>query len=331
MASQYPLFTPVQYKGESTYGTSSSPDTAIGSVQNITPTNANNFTYVRANSRKVQKAVYGTYTTGLSGNYLLHDFTFLRHFVGVYDTGAAGTEADPYTLTIGDNSSLVNSAGVQAFSLEVANTIEDTKTVYLGCLGNDFNISGSQGQVLTVGFNIIAQKPVDSSTATSYTEPTTSPWIFSQAVFKHGATPSAVAEVESFNINYNNNLIQHWAAGNGRFMKLPLLGQLDITWTLTLRATSAYYRTLRDNFYGASNTPIAPSSSATAVETSEFKIELSEGTTRSADIYLEKSVIENISSDISITGDNIVAFNISGRSFNAKDDILIRWWNGGRS
>lgn len=330
MTSQYPLFTPVQYAGESTYGTSGTPDTAVGSIQSITPTNANNFTYIRANNRAVQKAVYGQYTTGITGTYLMHDFTFLRHFIGVYDAGS-DSEASPKTLTTADSTSLSSSSGIQAFTLEVGNDISDRKTTYLGCQGNDFSISGSVGQALQVNFNAISQKSVDSDTATSYTEPTTKPWVFSQATFKYGSTPSEVADVESFNVNYNNNLIQHWAAGSGRFMKQPLAGQLDITWSITLRATSAYYQNLRDAFFGEADEPLAPSTSATAVETDEFKIELSEGSTRQADIHLDKSTIDDISESIAVGNDNVVTFTVNGRSFIGENSIPISWWSGGRT
>lgn len=328
--SKYPLFTPVQYKGESTYGTTSSPDTAIGSVQNITPTNANNFTYIRGTNREVQKAIYGTYTAGLTGSFILHDFIFLRHFIGPYSAGS-DTEGDPKTLTTGDVTSLSDSTGIQAFSLEIGNAIDDSKTVYTGCQGNDFTISGNLGQALTVGFNIIAQKVTDSPTATAYTEPSTQPWVFSQATIKFDDTPTSIAEVQSFTINYSNNLIQHWSAGNGRFMKQPLIGVLDITFTINVRASDSVYQNLRDDFYGASNSPIVPTSSATAVTTNEFLIELSEGTTRHADIHLDEAVIESISDEINITGENVVNFTITGRAFKGESSIPIKWWSGART
>lgn len=331
--AQYPLFTPVQYKGESTYGTSASPDTAIGSIQNISTTNANSFTYVKGQNRTVQKAVLGRYTTGITGSYQLHDFAFLRHFIGPL-TGDGNAQGTAYTLTSADYSSVSSSAGVQAFTMEIGNSSADTKIVYTGCMGNDFSISGNVGQVLTCSFNIMAQKPTDSATATAYSEPTTLPWVFHQGTLKFGSTPSTVAEVQSFNIFYNNKLIQNYGAGAGRFMKIPLLSDLDINFSFTLRASSTDYQTIKDEFYGASNTPEDGSVSVLGDSTNDLKLELSEGSgvgLRNADIFLESAYLDNMDENVAVGGDNIVEFTVSGTASDGYSGAFIKWWTGTRS
>lgn len=329
--SLFPLFTPLQYASETTYGTPVAVTTAVGSVQSLTPTNANNFTFVYGPNRKLQRAVYGTYTTGLTGLFQLHDFAFLRHFVG--PLSGSGTAVSPYTLTIADFTGLESSGYMQPFTLEQGDISDDTKTTYTGCVGADFSLSGSVGSIIDCSFNIISQKPTDSATATAYTEPTTLPWTFQSGSFFYGTTPTEIPEITSFSISYNNSLIQHWGGGNGRFMRQPLMAQLVITFTLTLRATSSQYQALKDNFYGASNTPTDATSSATAALNNEFKIELTEGTSaRQADIWLDNVYSTDISEAVAVGGDNIVEFTLSGRASDGRNSsAFVQWWTGTRS
>lgn len=331
---KYDLFTPIQYKGETTYGTSGTPDTAIGSVQNVTRNDSNNLIYTRGTNRDIQAAIYGGYASTLSVSYLLHDFSFLRHFIGPI-TGDGAAQGSAYTLTEGNFSSVSTSAGVQAFTLEVGDTITDDKVLYTGCMGNDFTISGTEGAVLECVCNIIAQKPTDSGTATGYTEPSTLPWHFSLSTLKWGATPSTFTQCIGFSISYSNNLRVHRGAGNGRFIRQPIVENLDITFSITIRSTSDTYDTFRDDFYGNTNTPEPGTNSISPTTSKEFKIELSEGSgagLRNADIRLDNVVIEDMSDSINVTGtNNLVDFTMTGRAFSSLSSIFVQWWTGTRS
>jgi len=331
--SNYSLFTPVQFGGETTYGTTAASFAAVGSIQNISESNANNFKHIRSNSRNIQKSVYGKYVPGLSGSFQVHDFDFLKHFVGP-KTGNGAAQGTAYTITQAELTSLSTSSGIQAFSMEVGDSVNDEKTTYVGCQGVDFTLSGSVNSILDCSFNVMAQKPTDSSTATSYTEPTTKPWVFSQSVVKFGSTPSTTGLLESFSISVANVINPRYGAGAGRFTLQPVVNGIDIKFNLNMYMNSDEAQDLIDAFYGQANSPTTCASDAEDVLTNEFKIELSEGSgagLRNADIWLDEVHIDNISKDTSIGGDNIVMLTVNGIANKFKDNKAIVWWTGTRS
>jgi len=322
------LRTEIQYGGETTYGTEAATTQEIGKVTNFTPTNNNNLIYSRGmgEGRDVSNTMWGNYDCGGSVEWEVHDFAFLKHWIG--PQSGAGSDGDPYLLTEDDIVG-VTTNDIQAFSLEAnyQNTSSDDTDTYTGCVGNSFTLNGSIGSVLTCSADFVAQKVTSSTTGTVYTPVTTNPWIMVQSTIKWGSAPTTVAGIQSFSISYANNLIVNRSA-TSRFISIPVAGLRDYKFTLLVKMESAIATTLRDDFYGQSNIPIAGTADANPTANLEFKIEFTEGSSsadRNAYVWLDQCSIDDIGKPVAIGGE-LVVLEVSGTAKTGRSNAPISWW-----
>ena len=324
------LFVKIQYGGQtSAYATEAATTSEIGKVQGFTPINENGLVLERGigDGRDVSNTLYGPYTCGGSLSWHVHDFAFLKHWVGFQD--GSGTAGSPYKLNEVDDVSLSSSAGLQVFSLEVNHLEGSTDDVdtYIGCVGNSFSLSGSIGEPVSASGDFVARHVVSSTTGTAYTPVTTNPWMMYQGTWSFGSSPSALTGIQSFSVGYTNNLVIERDAGS-RFISQPLTGPRDYSWSLVIKSTASVNSSLRDNFYGQANTPVDGVSSASPTADIEFKIALSEGsssTNRNATIWFDQASITSIGKAVNL-GQGLVIYSVSGVAKSAKDNAFIKWW-----
>lgn len=323
------LRTEIQYGGEAVYGTEVATPTEIGRVLRFTPTNENNMIYSRGlgEGRNVQNAVYGMYNCGGELEWEVHDFAFLKHWIG--PQSGSGNAGSHYVLTESAIVGVSDSASIQSFSMEVNHqnlTVDDTDT-YVGCVGDTFTLSGRIGTKLMANATLVAQKVISSTTGTAYTPTTTNPWIMAQGTWKWGAAPTTVAGVQAFTISYANGLIPNPSI-DSRFYGIPVAGLRDYNFTILVKMEAAIATTLRDNFYGQANSPITPTSSASPTADLELEIILTEGsssTNRNATIWLDDCSIDSIGKPIAL-GDELVLLEVNGTAKSGRGGVPIEWW-----
>jgi hypothetical protein len=321
------LRTKLMYSGQtSVYSTAATPDSYIGRVKSFDPVNNNNTlpNYGSGDGRDPVNLLYGNYDSGGSLRWEVNNFDFLKHWIGFKD--GAGTSGDPYKLNEADTTGLSAVSGLQVFTLEVNHingTAEDVDT-YVGCVGSNFSLSGRIGSSLEANATFVARNVISSTSGTTYTTPTTAVWRMFQGTWKWGATPSALAGVQSFTINYNNNLIVNRSA-DSRFISQPILGTRAYTFSLVIKMESTVATTLRDDFYGQANEPVDGSSGAVATG-NEFKIEFTDGT-NSANIWLDDCSIDRISKPVSVDGGQMVLLQVDGTAKTGRSNAPISWWS----
>jgi len=320
------LRTQIMYKGQtSAYATAAVVDTNIGIVKGFDPTNSKNneLIYGAGDGRNPVKIVYGNYDSGGTLRWEVATFDFLKHWIGFVD--GAGSVGDPYKVNEVEVGSLSTSEGLQAFTLGVNHlngAAEDVDT-YTGCVGAAFSLSGRIGGRVEASGQIVARNPVSGTSGQTYSANTTEPWICVQGTWKWGATPSAVTGVQSFTVNYVNNLIVTRDLDD-RFIKQPVLGVRRYDFSLVVKMESAIATTLRDDFYGQANSPIDGALGAVATG-NEFKIELTDGT-NNAYIWLDDCAINTISKPVDVEGGQMVLLTIDGSATKGKGAAPIAWW-----
>jgi hypothetical protein len=254
--NEHPFNTALQYGTESTWGTEVATTTAIGKVTNFTPIRNNNLVQIRAvgAGRNVIHTLWGPYDSGGSIQVELHDFDFLKHWIG--PKSGSGTSGSPYVITESAIIGTTTSTDIVPFSLEVGSEegASDAVNTYVGCTGNDLSLTCSQGSPVSGTFNFISKTHVPSAVATAYTEPSTPPWMYQQVTYKYGTTPGAIAKVQSWTITTSNNLFTY--RDNSRFIEQPEPGFRDYGWTMALIATDLNKIAFENAADGGSSGPV---------------------------------------------------------------------------
>ncbi len=326
------LRTEVQYGGEtSSYGNEATTGTEIGKVKSFTPINNNNIIYTRGlgDGRNYTNALWGNYDCGGNITWEVHDFAFLKHWIGPL-TGA-GTTGDPYILTENDNVGFVEATSIQTFSLEVNHqqgiTPTDDTDTYIGCVGNNFTLNGSIGTILTCNADFVAQKVVSSTTGTAYTPVTTNPWLMAQGTVKWASSPSTVAGIQDFSLTYSNSLIITRDA-TSRFITMPVAGPRIYNFTLLVKMNATIASTIRDDFYGQANEPIDATGDANPTADLEFEVLFTEGSASSdqqAELWLDQCTIDSIGKPVAV-GEEVVLMSVNGTAQTGRSNIPIKWW-----
>lgn len=325
--------TSVQYDSETAYGSGATPDTAIeGKMQTLTINNTNNLirTTGLGEGRNETFVGFGNFECTWSMEIELASFNFLQYAIG--PRSGSGTTAAPYYLEEADfrgySGTVLESFAMEVAALDVSAGTHNVDTIS-GCVINTVGLQLNVGQTLKCSLEGFAKSPTSGTSATAYTPDTTKPWIFSQGVFKWNG--STVARVTAATINISNNYDPEVGRELGsRFPTEMEPGLRKYDWTITVKMTSAVATTLRDDFYGAANSPSAGVASAEPTFRAII-LNLSEGATsglRNAQILLSGCAINDISKPINI-GDNIVELTINGSAKTGTTDTVnkpIKWW-----
>jgi hypothetical protein len=318
----------IQYGTESAYGTEVATNIAIGKVTGFTPTINNSIRATRGvgDGRNPNLALWGIFDCGGNIVWELHDFTFLKYWIG--PISGAGTSGSKYTLTESATVGTTTSTDILPFSLEVGDeegTTDDVLT-FTGCVGNDFTIEGSIGNPVTCSANFVAQKVTQSGTATAYTATTTPPWMYQQVQYKYGTTPSAVTKIQSWSITMTNNLYTY--RENSRFISQPEPGLREYTWSITCLASDTNNTAFQNAAFGSSGAPATGITSAEYTSDEELHILMAEGTSasqRQAEIKLDDCWINTPIKTISLGGD-VIMLVVNGGAKSAHTNKFVEWW-----
>lgn len=315
----------VMYGTETTYGTAVTRTVSFGVVTSITPNISNNNIVIRGigQGRNATNIMPGPLDITLSLSCQLWDFNIFKSFIGPL-TGA-GTSGDKYTLTEANNVGGTASTDIVPLSIEVqSNESTDDVDVYEGCVGDNFTLTATVGAPLSATLNFRCEDITSSTTATSYSAPTTAPHIFTGGTFKWGATPSTVAKVESAVINYSNNLYVYRALGN-RQIQQPEATDRDYTFSVTCIMTETVATTLRDDFYGQVNSPA--DGLGGEFTTRSVWLQFSDGASgKQADIKLTNAIIDSMSKPVPTTRE-LVKVTFTGRAKAGTSNTPLTWWS----
>lgn len=324
----------IMYGGQTVdYETAATATTAIGKIQNFSPTWDNSIRQLRGlgDGRNVSKHLKGVYSVRVNLDWEPSDFTFLRHFVGPL-TGAGSSDSDPKTLTEGDDFAFSTSSGVQVFTMVVnkedgSSDVEDT---YIGCVGNSVTLSGNEGGSVSASAEIIARSTsTDTSIANAYTPTTVNPWIYEQGQLYFDSTPTEIteADVASWSITLENNAFVY--NGLSRFITTPVSDARVYSFTIVIRAKQAYVDQLDAKFLGDASEPYTPADDSLAELDAnlELRLLLKEGDgagDRKANVWLDQCVLTNRTSAISLGGD-VVQVTYNGFAKEGKSNEPIYW------
>lgn len=329
--SQSQQYTKVQYGGETTYGTETSSYNELFLVQSCNLQSNNSLIQSRGMGEglNVKKALYGPFSA--NGNIVqnLYDFTLLRHWIGALS--GAGSSGDKYTLTEATKVNVSSSATyLQPFSIEKVNDTEvgaNSVEVGLGCLGTDFTLTTSIGQPLNFNGNFIVRETKYRATGETYTDAQQTAYVMQGGTWKYGATPSALAGVQSVDINYQNGLIVNRRSIETRLIKMPLFGERVYGISIAIEMATSLATTIINDFYGSSSGgTYSPVNDGTPgpTESLEFEISLVNGS-KYATIGFDDFVIENISIADSQNG-GLRVLTFSGFAYEGKSNTPFLWW-----
>lgn len=309
------------YGSESTYGTPVSRATSFGIVTSVSPSISNGNIPVRGNGqgRDVVNIMPGNLDVKLSVTAQVWDFDIFKSAIGPISGG--GLVGNKYILTENDR---VGNGLIQPLTIEISSDEStDDADVYEGCVMNDFTLSCTVGAPLIATMNFVCENVISSTSATSYSAPSTTPHIFTGGAFKWGASPSTVAKIESVTLTYNNNLNVYRALGN-RQIQMPEAMDRDYTFSVVAYMTETIATTLRDDFYGQAN---SPATGAGGEFTSRLLyLSFSDGASgKNADLTFSGAVIDSMSKPVAGTKD-LVKVTFSGRMKSGESNIPFHWW-----
>lgn len=324
------LKTAIQIGSETEWGTEVSTSTAIGTVKSFIPQNRWDVVPIQGvgDGRDPQNFVKVRFNSRLTIVHEVHEFAMFKHAVG--PLAGSGTAGSPYTITEADYTGVTSGTHIIPASIECgSDAASDDVDTYVGCFIDTFTLEATLGGVLTSTSQWICKKVVSSTTATSYTSPTTHPWVMSvESTLKYGGTPTTITGVRSANITFNNNLMIYgdW---NTEFIAMPEAGQREITFSATVVMSSAVATGVRDDFYGQSNEPIDGEANAEPTADNELHLVFSQGSStghRNATIKLDQCMIEEISKPIQWGSSDVVLLNFSGRAKTSHTNVFATWW-----
>lgn len=332
--SQSQQYTKTQYGSESsTYGTEASSYTELGRVQSISIESNNNLLYDRGlgEGLNATNAYYGPFDASGSVSFDVVDFDFLKHFVGP-KTGA-GTSGDKYTLTEADTIAVSGSTALVPFSIEYLNDdTSDQATVGLGCVGQNFTLSGSIGSKLSCDASFVVQKSLERESGQTYSAVTDPAFVMLNGTWKFDATPSTLSGVRSFSISMDNGLVTDTRSIESRFIGIPRFGNPGRTYNFQVDVimAQALGDQIIDKFYGKESptntyTPEDGSTSISPDADMEFSVDLVNGS-KYCTLHLDQCFIDSISKPSSLGG-GLVIVSFRGTALQGKSNAPILWWS----
>lgn len=326
--------TSLMVKTETTWGTPVVPDTKVGTIKTFTPKRSWEVYEVQGagDGREVQNYVKTRFNCGASLTAEMHDLAFLQYGVGVL--AGSGTSGSPYTITEADFTGVTAGTNILPFSMACSSEggATDDVDTYTGCRISKFTISGEIGKPLMGNFDIVAKTLTSSTSSLSYTPYTTTPLMISAGgTFKWGATPTAVSLIRNVSITYDNNY-RIFGDFNSIYIVDPQSGKRKITFSVTVVMTSTIATTLRDDFYGASNTPSLQTTGEFTAD-KEIEVAIDEGassTNRRNYLWLDQCIIDDIQKPISVDDTDMVLMTFTGRAKTGgktgSSNVFATWW-----
>lgn len=324
-----PEVTAVWSGAETTWGTVATVDTKIGTIKNASPDIGWEVYEVQGagDGREVQNFLKTNFKCRLNLNWEVHEFTFLRHFIG--PLSGAGTTASKYTLTEANLTGVTANTHIIPATIEIAgDDATDDVDKYSGMLGDNFTLSCQLNAALTAQALLIGKTVTSSTTATSYTPLTSYPWMFSEGTLKYDATPTAITAMRSASITYSNNLrvFGDWAT---TFISMPIAGNRRIGFSCTAVMSSTLATQIRDTFYGQANTPLGTPDNIEFAADKELHLIFSQGSAtgdRNAEIKLDQCIIDSIQKPVAYGSNDVVLLTWVGRAKTSHTNKFVEWW-----
>jgi len=248
-----------------TYANSSGTLQWIGQVQNFSPDESAGVIPVRyqgAGDRNVDQFVDGPLDFTGTFTYFPQDWKFLMFTLGSnVDAGSPS----PYTHTISETNSDDGNAFTSgttnpfiSFGLEASQKAPGTGQNFIrtfqGCVVNTMTISASQGDIISVDVDFVAQSGTFSSGAPSSLTPTTTrPFLWSD-VKLHIPSGTVYEEMTDFTLTINNNLEAPHYLNGSRVISTPIPLNRDYELSVTLHATSERTKTLYEQYFMGGST-----------------------------------------------------------------------------
>ena len=336
------MFTSVRYDDETSYGSGgvSGDALSLGRVTNVNPNTSDNKGRHLGVGEGRNDASYTYGTVGITfsveweilsmgtGPARSNSLDFLKYGIG--GVSGSGTEGAPYLITESNYYGYTAATNVLTFALWVQSEggAVDDSDLYEGCFIENFTLSSAIDTALRATANCRAKKVTSAATiADAYVKDTNPPLVFQQGSFKWGQTPSAVALVQSFNLNVNLNPKKS-GAFNSRFIEAITTGRRQYDWSVTLRMTDTIATTLRDDFYGQANSFIAGTVDAEVAADNEIELLFSEGSTtgdRIISIVLDQCTILGMGKSVQV-GSGFVDVTFNGWSKGAKSNNFASYY-----
>lgn len=330
--TQQVISTKIQYAPHATnISTEGTPYTELSRVQSCDMWAENSLILDRGLGEgfNVGHTYYGPYNCG--GSIIVHpvDFDFLKHWIGA--KSGAGTSGDKYIITEATSTGYAGTAGIlQYFSLERLNDSEaaDSVDVMIGCIGTSFSLSGSVGSKLEFTGNFVGYKDLHRATHTAYVPITDTSFIMLGGTWKWGATPTALAGVKSFKIDYDNGLVtgDETRSMESRFVGESKLAMRTYKFTCDILMSSGLASTIYADFYGqvATSGPVDGSSALQPTASLEFNVALI-NSNKYATFQLDETVINRISKPTRL-GSGLVVLTFEGYARKGLTNVPITWW-----
>ncbi|MCH7560862.1 MAG: hypothetical protein IIC67_05770 [Thaumarchaeota archaeon] len=140
-----------------------------------------------------------------------------------------------------------------SFTLEDSKTFNPTGLNFIrklkGCNTDTWTLNGTQGEILTIDMDYIAQNIAFSSgTTTVVTEDSTRPFLW-RDVQLHIPSGTVIAELKDFSLSISNNLEPPHYLNGSRVIAPPIPLNRDYELTATLDSTSTNSKKFYDQFF----------------------------------------------------------------------------------
>ena len=315
--------TKIIYVDESAFGditgkTFNSDGTVMNKVQAFSPDAENSMIFSKGigEGRDFTETNYGNFMARCSITYNPTNFDFLKFAIG--PKSGAGSTASHYELTEADDISYAGS-GIETFSMAVS---EETGTtddvdVWSGCIINDFSVTGTIGGLLSCSVNVFAKTVVHETTAYTTTFTSERPFVCNNITLAWGTgTPSTVAKVQNFSVDFSNNVIDIRQLGD-RFTADYDLGDRTYNFTITAIWNSALVGSaglLHDDWLGTGTG--SPSTAAIPPSSRLMNLTISEGSSsgdKNAIIYLTDCAINRATKPVNV-GEGRIEVTYTGQA-----------------
>ena len=243
-----------------TYSVVSGARQWIGMVQEGTvdeSTNVIPVRYLSTATRNVSQWVDGAKDVAFNFSYFPQDWRMLVFALGSnVDAGSPS----PYTHVISEVNSAsggLHTSGTMnpftSYQLELAHkggaTGENFIRTLIGCNTNSLTINASQGEIISVDVEGIAQDAVTTSGAiTLATEDTTRPFMW-RDVKVHIPSGTVIPEVKQMSFSVNNNMEAPHYLNGSQVIAPPIPLGRDYEVSLTLDATSENTKTFHESYF----------------------------------------------------------------------------------
>jgi len=275
----------VAWGEESTYGTAATTIDQWELMRNVNARLGHNSIPVKGLGARYTQAIKPGPTDGaFSAEMVLQDMRMLTAIGGMADTK---TGSGDITHTI------VPATTIDSGTIELGhNGTADVIYKLTGLMINSWTLNLTLNDVATVSLDCIYQEIDDSdTTAQTPSFKTTDPFALAEIQAKVG--DSAVAEVQSGSLTYNNNLVPIRGLGSADLTDI-MPGPLDVTWSMNLNM-----RDITFHEYIEDNTEI------------DFEFVLTESATRNITFTMNNSVIDGWSEPADVGG-GVVNVTIDG-------------------